>query len=66
MLMFQDFISCVHRFDFDLDEDESGVTVVGGRIAACHTINKLPRAVSRRDNPRAELDESGYCNLCYC
>lgn len=63
MVMFQDFVSCVHRFDFDLDGDEGGITVVGGRNVACHTINKLPPAVARRVSPRAELDESGYCSL---
>lgn len=63
MVMFQDFVSGVHRFDFDVDGDEGGITVVGGRSVACHTINKLPSAVTRRDNPRVELDESMYCRL---
>jgi len=58
--MFQDFVSCVHRFDFDLDGDEGGVTAIGGRSVACHTINKLSPGVARRDSPHAELDESEY------
>ncbi|XP_023712052.1 protein ELYS [Cryptotermes secundus] len=54
----QDFVSCVHRFDFDLEGDEGGITIVGGNIVACHTINKLSPAVAKRDNPHADLDDS--------
>ncbi|KDR14054.1 Protein ELYS [Zootermopsis nevadensis] len=65
--LYQDFVSGVHRFDFDVDGDEGGITVVGGRSVACHTINKLPSAVTRRDNPRVELDESVQeCDLTLC
>jgi hypothetical protein len=34
------------------------MTVVGGHIVACNTISKLSPAVTRRENPRADLDES--------
>jgi hypothetical protein len=60
MGMFQDFVSCVHRFDFDLGGEEGGMTVVGGHIVACNTISKLSPAVTRRENPRTDLDESKF------
>jgi hypothetical protein len=58
--MFQDFVSCVHRFDFDLGGEESGTAVVGGHIVACHTVSKLSPAITRRENPRTDLDESKF------
>jgi hypothetical protein len=60
VVIFQDFVSCIHRFDFDLEGDEGGVTITGGNIVACHTINKLSPAVAKRDSPRADLDDSKF------
>ncbi|GFG34649.1 hypothetical protein Cfor_03066 [Coptotermes formosanus] len=54
----QDFVSCVRRFDFDLGGEEGSTSVVGGHIVACHTISKLSPAVTRRENPHSDLDES--------
>lgn len=58
MGIFQDFVSCVRRFDFDLGGEEGSTSVVGGHIVACHTISKLSPAVTRRENPHSDLDES--------
>jgi hypothetical protein len=54
----------VHRFDFDLEGEEDGVTIVGGNIVACHTINKFSPAVAKRDDLRADLDDSKLYILC--